>query len=170
MEAICIFVGFKTLSWPDRLTWSHLLNNIFIICCFCAIVTFPFYIVLYYICNKRKFQEDTWCESFIAKYGIFYGLLKKNEDLLPRYAVVFLYSYFVFRRLIWALVFVFLAHKPGIQIAILLLTCFIAFGYWVTYMPFEAMVYNVLHIINEVVLIILLNLMWWYSYMMFFLV
>ena len=162
IEAICIFIGLKTFTWPARFTWSHLFNNVFIICCFVAIIAFPFFILCFYLYHKRKFEEENWCETFNAKYGTVYGHLKTNSMLLPRNAVIFLYSFFVFRRLIFALVIVFLAHRPGVQIAIMLFTCVVAVGYFATYMPFVEPVYNYLHIANEVTLIILLNMMWWY--------
>ena len=147
------------------MTWSLLFNSIFIICCSIAIVGFPFFILCFYQSNKRKFEEENWCEKFNAKYGTVYGHLKTDSKLLPRNAVIFLFSFFVFRRLIFALVIVFLEHRPDVQIPIMLLTCVVAVGYFTNYMPFVEPVYNCLHITNEVTLLILLNIMWWYKYM-----
>ena len=94
-----------------------------------------------------------------------YGNMKTNEQLLSKYAMMFHNTFFVLRRLVFALAIVFLAHRPSIQIAIMLLTCVVAVFYYGTSKPFSSPMHNTLHIVNEVTLMILLDGMWLLQYM-----
>ena len=94
------------------MTWSHLFNNVFTLIGFLVVIMFPVFITGFYFTNKRKFEEDTWCDEFEAKYGLSYGHLKTK--VLPSNVVVFLHSFFVIRRFIFAVAIVLLEHRPGL--------------------------------------------------------
>ena len=144
--------------------WAYLFNYIFSICCLIVVIVLPFLMLFFYFIRYKKFSDDEWCHSFLLKCGTIYGDLKTNRNLLPKVAMMFLYVFFLFRRFFLALVIVFLAHMPGLQIILMLLTCVIAVAYISTYKPFSSPLHNMLHIVNEVTLIILLEGMWLYNY------
>ena len=98
---LSIFVSLTDMEWPDNGSIRY--NNWFSIIMSVMLFGLPLWIIVFYIYNSNKLDDD----SFIESYGDIYDGLVLSNDPEKRRITIFYPFWFVTRRLIFAIIVIY---------------------------------------------------------------
>jgi hypothetical protein len=129
--SLSVFVSLKNMSWEYE-GYSVLYNNVFSIIVTVMLVSMPMMIYGFYMCNVDEMEE----EEFKVRYGNIYDGLVLDKNPFKRRRALFYPFWFVTRRLIMALMVIFLEKYFWYQIFVAMLCGLINICYLCKYKPF----------------------------------
>ena len=103
-------------------------------------IMFPFFVVIFVLNRKAKLKE----EPFNQRYSSLY----ENIDTKRRIALIYC-SFFTLRRLINAIILVFLRDYPIFQVQVLMINSLLLNIHLIYNKPLISLNYNKLEIFNE---------------------
>ena len=116
--SISTFISWYNLEWSPELGKSVLYCNIFTYTMILVLITFPFFILIFYSRRADSLHE----ERFTRRYGAIYEGLKvedKKDKLTNRTVTMLFPFFFVLRRLIFCAAALYLGRYPALQLLIL---------------------------------------------------